>query len=626
MKRAITTQTVICLDIETPGLKVHGGKIFSLTVTYNGGKCQTYANPNGLTKKDLPAKLIADLESEDVIKVAHNAVFDASMLKAVLGINVRGFKCTQLQETVIQGRSLPRVKRKERTPEMQRLYSAHGVAVEDVFPRYGFKAPDKNIREAFIDRPLGIPFTKKELGYMEDDVKPLYQIFLAQLYIIQRDEIQAVVDLENEYLRKRIAAKVRGLNFDSKFWRTNALANGKEYEKRIAKLPTSVKNWGSEKQVKTYFKNKGIIIPTYTSKHPDQDDLDSMYIKTHDRELGDFILACELNKSVTSYGLNWFEDDIIDSDGRIRLDVFQIKETGRTSMEKLHQLPGPGRQDYLHDEVMRLLYGINPRIKPQHRQAFIPTPGNQFVIGDFSGQELGIMAAAAEEKLWIDAMLRGDDVHGLTASLLYAAEWGEGADADCVFPKKCNCRNHYAPRQRAKILNFMLAYGGGAPRFQRATGLSNLDARITIARYKKIIPALTKYLDKNGRMAEMTGESFSADPYRRRRILAGERMNTQGKNNPIQAAGANMLKLAAISVPDKYYSPLEIHDEIILDVAKNESRAALACLESVMNKAADYITGIKGLITADPRIAMNILKEAGTKKHDLYGNKLKHAA
>jgi len=274
-------------------------------------------------------------------------------------------------------------------------------------------------------------------------------------------------------------------------------------------------------------------------------------------------------------------------------------------------MPGFGRKDYQHDLVMEMLYRDlgDARTLPQHRKAFIPTKGNVFWIGDFSGQEIGIMAAASEEKLWIDTMLRGDDVHSLTASLLYQQDWEDGYAKGCTFPKKCSCPKHRTPRERAKILNFMLAYGGGAPRFSKATGLPSLESKITIARYKRIIPNLSKYLERMGRNAQNTGESYSADPYRRRRVLEGERMVTQGKNNPIQAAGANMLKLAAISIPDKYYCPLEIHDEIILDIPRAQGREACAMLKSVMEKSADYITGIKGLIRVKPRIAMNIMKE-----------------
>lgn len=611
---------VLAIDFEFKQLPLQGNVIWSLTWSYDGKRAQTISHPYGIGRKHFPAQLIRDLEDPSVLKISHNAIVEGSILLYFFKIRIRNVWCTMNSETIIQGVALPKLKKKSRSEADERLFRKHGVALDYVLPRYDLGMLDKEVREGFIDRPLGIPFTKKESRYMVDDVLPLVKLQRMQEYILRRDNLLAVAELENAYVEKLIVRKVRGIGFSRKIWREVAATNTKEFERRKALLPNVVENWNSEKQVKAFFRREyNINIPTYKSNDPRIDDLDTLYLKTKNKILGDFILARELHKSVTSYGLNWFEPDdqgyyFIDNDDRIRVDVSQIKETGRISLPRLHQLPGFGRKDYEHEKVLEILYkqSGNDRAKPQHRRAFIPTQGNIFGIGDFSGQEIGIMAAAAQEKLWIDTMLRGDDVHSMTASLLYAAEWDKGFGKGCAFPKKCYCPNHVTPRERAKILNFMLAYGGGALRFSKATGLSILDSKITIARYRKIIPDLTRYLDRNGRNALNTGESYSADPYRRRRVLRGEtegRIINQGKNNPIQAAGANMLKLAAISIPDKYYCPLEIHDEIILDVEKAKGKEAIVMLKSVMERSADYITGIKGLIRVKPRLAMNIMKE-----------------
>ena len=245
-------------------------------------------------------------------------------------------------------------------------------------------------------------------------------------------------------------------------------------------------------------------------------------------------------------------------------------------------------------------------------QSFISRKGHRFVRGDFGGQELGIMAAASNEKIWIDAMLRGDDIHSLTASLLYASEWQEASTKKCTFPKKCSCPGHKVLREYAKTLNFMLAYGGGSNKFAFLTGLSNFEARVTVLRYKKIIPKITLMLTTNGINALDTGETYSADPYKRRRVLIGEEewhVRNQGKNSPIQMAGANMMKLAAISIPRKYYFAMPWHDEIILEVPTGEAKQAAKVLKKVMESSADYITSIKGLIKVNPIITTNLIKE-----------------
>jgi DNA polymerase-1 len=245
-----------------------------------------------------------------------------------------------------------------------------------------------------------------------------------------------------------------------------------------------------------------------------------------------------------------------------------------------------------------------------HRKAFVPRKGHVFINGDFSGQEIGIMAAASNERIWIEAMLRGDDVHSLTASLLYAADWAAGAEPNCAFPKKCKCPGHQTPRDRAKGLNFMLAYGGGAEKFSGMTGLTLKEAKVTIARYKKVVRHVTRYLEKCAKETERSGESFSADPYRRRRFVPQvQRRYTIGKNNPIQAAGANMLKLSMISMPEEFPLVMIIHDQIILEVPKAKGKQAALAMKTVMEKAATYCTGIAGLIKVEPKITTNLYEK-----------------
>jgi DNA polymerase-1 len=502
------------------------------------------------------------------------------------------------------------------------MMKRHSTQLKYVLPRYGYKEPDKKIRERFVDRPLGVPFQQLEIDYAANDTKHLFAISKAQEFLLRRDGLIEVALLENKVAERYHDMKVRGIGFDKKIWRDLARMYTKEFRARMEKLPGEVNNWNSPKQVKEYFYKKGIKIDSY-------DEIDEVYLQTRNKILGQFIFARELHKAVTSYGLNWFNEpyinlkgeqvmgeNFIDDDGRIRCDVTQIINTGRNSMSNpnLQQLPGKGNIDYFHRLVMDIIRKQNgqDKLKWEHRKAFIPKPGHVFVIGDFSGQEIGVMAAMAEEQIWIEALLRGEDVHGLTASIVDGTEWAAARVKGCTFPFKCKCPLHLDLREPAKITNFMLAYGGGAGKLAKSTGKDRLAAIEYSARHKRAIPSLTRKLEQLGRDAVATGVSYSADPYRRRRVLRGEeewQVRNQGKNNPIQSAGSNMLKLAMVSLPWDFAIVLVIHDEIILEVPKGQANKASKCLKQVMEKSADYITGIKGLIKVEPRIATNLMKE-----------------
>lgn len=592
----------IGLDIETNGLDHYSGLIWMVAIA-DGKKISVHEDCYGNCKMYFN-KLKSILEDPDICKVIHNAAFDMSFIEMKTGIRIRNVWDTMLCEVVIQSLQLP-AKCKDES-----LLRAHSSKLKYVLPRYGFPEPDKSITENFINRPVGKKFSKVEIEYVKHDVRYLTALQKAQEYLLIRDGLLEVGLLENLNVERVANASVHGIGWDAKIWNEIAEANEKEFAFRMSKLPKQVSNWNSPAQVKNYFRNIGIDLPSFKV-------MDDVYLQTRNSVLGDFIYARELHKSCTSYGKNWFKENFCDPDGRIRASIQQIVNTARYSMynPNLQQLPGEGKNNPKRLYVLKLIakqYGKEGKLRPQHRRAFIPRKGYKFVKGDFSGQEMGIMASQSGEDLWIDAMLRGDDIHAITASLLYKDEWAKGKKKGCAFPKKCSCPVHIELRAPTKILNFMLAYGGGETKFSENTGISKELARKVIKNYRKVVPRLTMWLNKNGRDSLRSGISYSADPYKRRRILKAEedwKVTNQGKNSPIQIAGANMLKLAMNSIPWDYYIPLVIHDEIILEVKSSQAAKAAKCLKKVMEDSADYITGIKGLVKVTPQIADNLMKD-----------------
>lgn len=593
----------VAIDIETIGLDICRPVIWMISVT-EGRKTKVHHDCWGM--KICPPEVKKILLDPSICKIIHSSIFDCTYIEMAWGIKIRNVWDTDLCETVILGVRI-KINRKniEEGSADEKLLKKYSTALKYVLPRYGFKKPKKEIRSAFIDRPPGRRFTPEEITYAEDDTKDLPAIQKMQEYILIRDELIEVALLENKVAERYHDMKVRGIGFDPKIWAGIADQDSAELKRRLALLPRAVDNWNSPAQVKKYFRSKGIHIPSF-------DDLDTVYLQSRNKDLGNFIATRELTKCVGTYGMNWFKDGYIDPDGRVRTHMTQIINTGRNSSSdpNLQQLPGSGNNDPLRKQALKLA-GWEKK-KPQHRMAFVPKKGNVFVIGDFSGQEIGIMAAASGEDLWINALLRHDDVHSLTAYTIDPSSWGLSKRKGCVFPKKCECPEHKELREPSKINNFMQAYGGGAEKLAAFTGMPILAATAFCAAHRRATPKLTYYLQQNGIDAINTGVSYSADPYRRRRVLMGEeawQIKNQGKNNPIQSAGANMLKLALCSIPWEYVVVLVIHDEIILEVPKKDAAKASKMLKQIMEKSADYITGIKGLVTVKPRVEMNIMKD-----------------
>jgi len=567
-------------DIETRNLRpgTKDARIWIAGIkTQDSSKPLVVHNKNGL--KTLPKQIAGPLEDENICTIIHNSEFDGPYTTLNLnGIRIRNIWDTRLMEILIQGFNVPRNSKDEK------LKAKHGTSLKHTLARYHLNGKmDKTVRENFINRPDGKPITKQELDYWFSDVDKLIELQRAQEFILTRDGMMELALLENKVAERVIDMKVNGLRMDPKIWKAIITSNKKRMMEILRKLPSDVHNWNSPAQVKKYFFNKGILINSF-------DELEKVAKKANNPTLNLFIEYRNLFTQTSKYGEQWLE--FIDDDGRIRCSFEQIVDTGRFSVSDppIHGLPKEGLQ----------------------RSAFIPDKGKVFVVGDYSGQEIGIMAAAAGEKIWIDALLRRDDVHALTASIIYKNEWHRGTEKGCTFPKKCKCAAHLKYRERAKTLNYMLAYGGGAEKFMNAVGCTLDEAKVTIYKHRNAVSKVTRMLVRNSKNALATGVSYSADPYARRRVLNFNHeewhIKNQGKNHPIQSAGANMVKLAMISLPKNAPLVFVWHDEIILECRKNEAQKWVKILKDIMAQSADYITGIKGLIEVEPKVKLNLMK------------------
>ena len=69
---------------------------------------------------------------------------------------------------------------------------------------------------------------------------------------------------------------------------------------------------------------------------------------------------------------------------------------------------------------------------------------------DYSSQELNVIAYGSQDPVWLDALERGLDLHGVCADLVFEDKWRNADPAE----KK-------SLRTQIKAINFGLAYGMG---------------------------------------------------------------------------------------------------------------------------------------------------------------------
>lgn len=568
-------EKLVSIDIETTGLNLVSESILSV---------QSLSQGKAVIAKKPDKKLVKMLESDSYEKIIHNAVFDSSWIQRHFDVRIRNIWDTKLMEAIILGVGYQRAKD---------LYDEWSTSLGAVLKRRKIANLDKSIRETFIGHRGKL--TKEQEEYALDDVRYLEELRRQQKADIKRLGIEKLAWLENKTVEVVARMKVVGIGFNEKVWLKIAKKNSQMYNSILKDMPTHV-NWNSHIQIKKFFGRKGIRIDSLS-------DLDTM--KGQHTILDMLIELRKYHKKVTTYGEGWLINSksglpTVDPDHRVRCDFEQIIQTGRfsSSNPNLQQLPSDG----------------------EHRAAFVPKKGYKFIIGDFTGQELGIMAAAAKEPKWITAMEKNDDVHVVMGRELYGQEWDDAGVKGCTFPKKCKCPEHNSMRKKIKDLNFGLAYGKGPKALAIDMGLTDQEAFVLIRQYKRKIPNITKWLEHNGRVAVARSESRTLPPFNRYRNLELEgedwRKRNQGKNTPVQGTGADILKLAMVKIFDyiakhnlfgKIEIVLTVHDEIVVECIDKLAKKFSVVMKQLMEEAAFEILQYK-VVKTTPVIQNNLTK------------------
>jgi DNA polymerase-1 len=230
---------------------------------------------------------------------------------------------------------------------------------------------------------------------------------------------------------------------------------------------------------------------------------------------------------------------------------------------------------------------IRTELGRQIRKAFVPRPGWVFLAADYSQVELRILAHVSQDPELLDAFARDQDVHARTAAAVYGVPLAEVTKEQ---------------RGVAKTVNFGLIYGQSAFGLAGQTGLDFDEAERFIARYFERYPGVQQWLDQTRELARERGYVETLRGRRRyfpelqstRRAFAGRRAAAQRQaiNAPIQGTAADILKIAMIRLDRELTERklaarmvLQVHDEVVLEVPKDELDEVSALTRAVMEQA-----------------------------------------
>jgi DNA polymerase-1 len=245
---------------------------------------------------------------------------------------------------------------------------------------------------------------------------------------------------------------------------------------------------------------------------------------------------------------------------------------------------------HLHRTATGRLSSSNPNLQNIPRESnvrglFVAPPGYQLLVADYDQIELRVMCMFSHDPKMSEFFLTGEDIHSGAAALVLNKPIEE------VTPEE---------RQLGKGVNFLTAYGGGAQKLARTTGIDEEHARFVIDRYYHQFSGITKwkqdviaYGRRHGYVETMSG--------RRRHLIdlaspdnqLRARAERQAVNAVVQGSAADICKQAMINVykeflPYKARILVQVHDELVVMVKEEQADELQSLLISAMGDGVSY--------------------------------------
>ncbi|MEZ5116864.1 MAG: DNA polymerase I [Candidatus Nanopelagicales bacterium] len=219
------------------------------------------------------------------------------------------------------------------------------------------------------------------------------------------------------------------------------------------------------------------------------------------------------------------------------------------------------------------------------RAGFVVGDGYETLMtADYSQIEMRIMAHLSEDEGLIEAFASGEDLHTTVASRVFAV------DAGAVDPEM---------RRRIKAMSYGLAYGLSSYGLSQQLGIAPDEARVLMDEYFERFGGVRDYLRDVVEQARVTG--YTETLLGRRRYLPDltsdnrqrrEMAERMALNAPIQGSAADIIKVAMLGVARALREQrlasrmlLQVHDELVLEVAPGERDAVEALVRAQMGGA-----------------------------------------
>lgn len=564
-----------CFDTETTGLDPQTAIIIGLSFSWAPHEgVYVQLTDRGLHETDLFAKneeaemrtdalaalkdFQAVLANERIGKTGHNLKFDLSLLRWH-GIEVRG----PLFDTMLAHSLLE--------PDQR-----HGMDyLSEVYLGYTPVPIKALIGEDKTENMANVPLDQLA-EYAAEDADVTWQLKgKLQPLLKERGLERVFYEIEAPLLPVIVDMEAEGIRIDS-----GALAEfSGQLEKQMVTLEARIHqlagepfNLNSPKQlgIVLYEKLKLVENPKKTRTGQYSTDEDILQTLAADHEIVRLLLEYRSVSKLKSTYADALPQSISPRTGRVHTTFQQAATaTGRLASNNpnLQNIP------------------IRTELGQEIRRAFVPRDADHVLLSaDYSQIELRIIAAISRDEAMLQAFAGDADIHTATAARVYSVPPGEVTSEQ---------------RRNAKMVNFGIAYGISAFGLSQRLGIPRKEATEIITHYFASYPGIRRYIDDTIAGAKKTGYVETVTGRRRYlRDINSANGTVRGQaerfaiNTPIQGTAADMIKLAMSAIHRELIARklktkllLQVHDELVFDVPKNEEADVRALVEDKMKHA-----------------------------------------
>lgn len=557
----IKTKKEFCFDTETTGLDPLTAELVGMSFSLE--KHEAFYLPFSENKNEVEEKLnlLKDIfEDESIMKIGQNIKYDYAILKNH-GLETNG----KFWDTMLAHYILDPDKKHGMDFLSETYLNYRPVSITELIGKKG--------KNQGTMRDVAIEEIKEYAGEDADITLQLKEIFEKEIRKEKFEEL--FFNLETPLIKVLANMEMTGVKIDKAMldeYSSKLEGEANQLEKDIFELSGTKFNIDSPKQLgQILFEVLKIdekAKKTKTGQYATGEEILSKLVDKH--PIINKIQEYREVKKLKSTYVDALPEMINSKTGRVHTNYMQaVAATGRLSSNNpnLQNIP-------IRTERGRYI-----------RKAFIPTDENHVLLSaDYSQVELRIIAALAKDENMIAAFKDGLDIHSATAAKVFGVKLEE-VDREM--------------RGKAKAVNFGIIYGQTAFGLSMTLSIPQKEAKEIIESYFAQYPAIKSYIENNIEKARKEG-FVKTIMGRRRNLVDIHSSNATVRgfaernaiNAPIQGSAADIIKIAMINIHNellisnlKAKMILQVHDELVFDVPKNEVEALKTLIKDKMENA-----------------------------------------